>query len=193
VRRVAVAVLLRAGLLSACSSGSDGAAAAATPDSRLKDADTALPACPQQPEGSAPAGELSDVALPCFTGGTVDFGRPQGVPTVVNLWASWCTPCREELPLFQQLATAAGDRLRVVGVVSKDGIGQGASFAQDAGITFPTAFDDDGHVMAGLGLRDLPHTVLIGADGSVAAVQITPFSSLQELESVVADKLGVQL
>jgi thiol-disulfide isomerase/thioredoxin len=115
------------------------------------------------------------------------------VPTVVNLWASWCPPCREELPVVQQLAQAAGDRLRVLGVVSKDGVPQATSFAADAGATFPTAFDPDGELMDGLGIRALPYTYFLAPDGSVAHVEVGAVESLPEFQQLVAEHLGVQL
>jgi cytochrome c biogenesis protein CcmG, thiol:disulfide interchange protein DsbE len=112
---------------------------------------------------------------------------------VVNLWASWCGPCREELPLVQQLADAGGDRLSVVGVISRDGAPQAGSFAADAGATFPSAFDADGELMAELGLGALPYTYLLGADGGIAHVQVGPVADLAELEGLVAEHLGVPL
>ncbi len=154
----------------------------------------ALDACPEQPDRPAAGAEtLPPVALDCPGGGTLDLGRAPGVPTVVNLWASWCTPCREELPLVQQLADAAGDQLSVVGVISRDGAPQAASFAADAGATFPSAFDGDGELMAELGLNGLPYTYLLDADGGVAHVQVGPVADLAEFEALVAEHLGVTL
>jgi thiol-disulfide isomerase/thioredoxin len=115
------------------------------------------------------------------------------VPAVVNLWASWCPPCREELPVVQQLADAAGDRVRVLGVVSKDGVPQATSFAADAGATFPTAFDGEGELMDALGIRALPYTYFLAADGAVAHVEVGPVESLPEFQQLVAEHLGVQL
>ncbi|MGY1727218.1 TlpA family protein disulfide reductase [Geodermatophilus sp. SYSU D01062] len=155
---------------------------------------TDLAACPEQPDEPAADGDLSGVApIECFSGGTLDLGRAPGVPTVLNLWASWCGPCREELPLVQQLADTAGDRVRVVGVISQDGVPQAASFAEDAGVTLPGAFDGHGDVAAALGLRGLPHTVFLAADGSVASVRTGAVESLDELRGLVAQHLGVQL
>jgi thiol-disulfide isomerase/thioredoxin len=72
--------------------------------------------CAELTPTAGSTGKLPDLTLPCFTG-----GRPVGLadlrgPAVINLWASWCGPCRTELPAMQRLADQAGDRLRVVGV-----------------------------------------------------------------------------
>jgi thiol-disulfide isomerase/thioredoxin len=112
---------------------------------------------------------------------------------VVSLWGSWCPPCREELPLMQQLADAAGDRVRVVGVISKDGLPQADSFAADAGVTFPNAFDGDGELMTDLGLNTLPFTYFLDADGGLVFTQVGPVSSEDELRGLVAEHLGVRL
>src|SRR3712207_921387 len=153
-----------------------------------------LAPCPQQPDRPAEGAEtLPALELTCPGGGSLDFGRAPGVPTVVNLWASWCGPCREELPLVQQLSEAGGDRLAVVGVISRDGAPQAASFAADAGATFPSAFDGDGELMAGLGLGGLPYTYLLDADGGIAHVQVGSVADLAELEGLAAEHLGVTL
>jgi cytochrome c biogenesis protein CcmG/thiol:disulfide interchange protein DsbE len=179
--------------LGGCTSGAaeepDGAAATPTPDPLA-----ALAPCPERPDRPAEGAEtLPALDLPCPGGGSLDLGRAPGVPTVVNLWASWCGPCREELPLVQQLADAGGDRLSVVGVISRDGAPQAGSFAADAGATFPSAFDGDGELMAELGLGALPYTYLLDADGGITHVQVGPVADLAELEGLVAEHLGVTL
>ena len=112
---------------------------------------------------------------------------------MVNLWGSWCAPCREELPLLQKLADAAGDRLHVLGVISKDGLPQATSFAAEAGVTFPSAVDGEGKLMAGVGINVLPYTYFLDAAGGVTYTQVGPVSSLAELRKLVAGHLGVRL
>lgn len=150
--------------------------------------------CPDQPDQAVVAGSaLPPLAFECLGGGTLDLARAPGAPTVVNLWGSWCGPCREELPLLQQFADAAGDRVRVLGVISKDGVPQASSFGVDAGVTFPSAFDGKGELMAELGLNALPYTAFLAADGTLVHSELGPVESVDELESLVAEHLGVQL
>jgi thiol-disulfide isomerase/thioredoxin len=179
-------------LLGACSAGGrdDTPAASAAPTTTVAH----LAPCPEQPEKPAEGAQvLPAVTFDCPGGGSLDLGRAPGVPTVVNLWGSWCPPCREEMPVLQQFADAAGDRVRVVGVISKDGLPQADSFAADTGVRFPSAFDGQGELMADLGLNVLPYTYLLDADGALAYTQVGPVTSVDELRGLVAEHLGVKL
>ena len=180
-------------LLTGCTSDDPGSAAPTSASSELESLDTELEACPEQPDQPVADGDLPATVFECFGGGTLDLSRAPGVPTVINLWASWCGPCREELPLVQQLADAGGEQLRVLGVVSLERATAGAAFAEEAGVTFPSAYDGEGEVLASLGLNSLPYTVFLAADGAVTHIQMRPVASLEEFEQLVADHLGVQL
>jgi thiol-disulfide isomerase/thioredoxin len=187
------ALLLLLTLLAGCSSGESDDAGATPASSELDQLDTDLAPCPEQSDEPAADSDLPATVFDCFGGGTLDLSRAPGVPTVLNLWASWCGPCREELPLVQQLAAAGGDQVRVMGVATLDGVTPATSFAEEAGITFPSAFDADGELLSALGANGLPHTVFLAADGSVAYFQLGPVHSLEEFKVLIADHLGVQL
>jgi hypothetical protein len=94
---------------------------------------------------------------------------------------------------MQQLADAAGGRVRVLGVISKDGLPQAESFAADAKVTFPSAFDGQGDLMAGVGINVLPYTYFLDADGGLVYTQVGPVGSIQQLRTLVAQHLGVTL
>jgi thiol-disulfide isomerase/thioredoxin len=189
---VLLLVTLIGALLAGCTAADGKPSAGPSASAGSMQAD--LPPCPDQPATHASGKNLLPaLAFDCLGGGTLDLGRAPGVPTVVNLWASWCGPCREELPLMEQLASSAGSRVRVVGVISKDGRPQANSFAAEAGVTFPGAFDGEGRLMAGMGIKGLPYTYFLDASGAVAYTQVGPVSSLDELRSLVAEHLGVTL
>jgi thiol-disulfide isomerase/thioredoxin len=190
---IAVAVLALAGLLGGCGAGASGKASAAG-SSDVTTVHTVLQPCPQQPDRAATgATTLPKLSFRCLGGGTLDLGRAPGVPTVVNLWGSWCGPCREELPTMQQLAAAAGGKVRVVGVISKDGVPQAESFAEDAKVTFPSAFDGQGDLMTKLGLHGLPYSYFLDADGAVTYTQVGSVGTIDQFEQLVAEHLGVRL
>jgi cytochrome c biogenesis protein CcmG, thiol:disulfide interchange protein DsbE len=192
-RRGIPAGLALVALLGACTSGGTDDETPA-PETASSAAASVLDPCPEQlDEPAAGAGAVPALAFDCLGGGSLDLARAPGVPTVVNLWGSWCAPCREELPLLQDLAVAAGDRVRVLGVISRDGEPQAESFAQDAGTSFPGAFDGDGELMADLGLNGLPFTMFLAADGTLVHSELGPVESEAELRSLVKEHLGVTL
>jgi cytochrome c biogenesis protein CcmG, thiol:disulfide interchange protein DsbE len=191
------AVLLLSAALSSCTP-TDGSAAPATTSeaagASVGSTASALQACPEQGDTAARGAELLPaLSFDCPGGGTLDLGRAPGEPTVLNLWGSWCTPCRDELPVMQQFADAAAGQVRVMGVISKDGRPQAESFAADAGVTFPSAFDGGGKLMTELGLHGLPYTYFLDADGALVYTQVGPVASLDELKTLAAAHLGVQL
>jgi cytochrome c biogenesis protein CcmG/thiol:disulfide interchange protein DsbE len=184
-----VVALLLTGTLSGCTSHSAAPRASGSTSSA-----SVLKACPKQSAAPARGADLLPaVSFDCPGGGSLDLGRAPGVPTVVNLWGSWCGPCREELPIMQQFADSAAGQVRVMGVISKDGRPQSESFAEDAGVTFPSAFDGQGELMSRLGLNALPYTYFLDADGAVVYTQVGPVASVDALRGLVADHLGVHL
>jgi peroxiredoxin len=121
---------------------------------------------------SGPAGLVGTTA-PVFTLRD-DRGRPvslleyRGKLVVMNLWASWCPPCRAEMPDLERLAQRYGKRgVVVIGVNQGESAQQARAFAGSLGITFPIWVDQDqryGRVYAALGL---PTSVIIGRNGVV--------------------------
>ena len=86
-----------------------------------------------------------------------------GTPTVINLWASWCAECREELPLLAKADRAYGDRVRFIGIDIKDAAPEAAlRLADRSGVTYPQLVDRAGRTQAPLGYSGLPQTVLRG-------------------------------
>jgi thiol-disulfide isomerase/thioredoxin len=111
---------------------------------------------------------MPSLPLPCIHGGDrVDLAAGQDVPTVVTIWASWCAPCRVELPEFQRYAERVGSRVRVYGVVSADTRAAATALARELGVRFPTLYDRDGLLMERLGRAALPVTLFLGPEGDV--------------------------
>ncbi|AVT41257.1 alkyl hydroperoxide reductase [Plantactinospora sp. BB1] len=145
------------------------------------------------PGATAAAGRsLPALELPCFVGaGEVAVAELRG-PAVLNLWASWCAPCRKELPAFQRLADRAGDRLRVVGVNSGDSRPAAQSIGEDFGLEFPNLYDRDKKLLTGLGGRAvLPVTLFVDAEGRIRHRDETGALDDAELATLVRRHLGV--
>ena len=93
---------------------------------------------------------------------------------------------------MQQLADAAGDRVRVVGVISKDGVPR-PSRSRGRRSAFPSAVDGDGRLMAAVGLNALPVTYFVDAGGAVTFRQVARCTRSPSSKQLVAAHLGVQL
>ncbi len=92
---------------------------------------------------------LPPLRLSCLTPGpTIDLAALSGRPVLVNLWASWCGPCREEMPVLQAAHEQYGDQVQFLGVDSKDTVEAGAAFLDDIGVTYPQVVDPEGKQIA---------------------------------------------
>ena len=201
--RAAVALAL-AGLLvpglAGCSTAPRAAGPADRPpagaDLAAAQARARLAACPRPGAGlgaAASASGLPAVPLPCLAGGPdVVLARLSGTPTVLNGWASWCVPCRAELPAFQRLSQAAGGRLRVLGVDTEDAAGAAVDFAAARGVRFASVYDSTGRVRTMQRVAGLPFTLFVRADGSVAGVHVGPLE-YPDLVAEATRQLGVRV
>lgn len=124
----------------------------------------ALVAC-----GGSEARELPDLVVPALAGGDgLDLGSLRG-PAVLNLWATWCVPCTDELPDFQR---ASRDRygVRFIGI-DETGFGEDGesiAFLDELGVTYEQYADADGTLAAELEVTELPATLIVDAAGDVA-------------------------
>jgi thiol-disulfide isomerase/thioredoxin len=151
-------------------------------------------AAPTRPGGEAPPPtHLPEISLPCFTGGTPVRLAALGRPGVLNLWASYCAPCRAELPAFQQFAALAGNRLAVLGVVTNDTDDKAASLARDLKVSFPAVTDPQGTLLRSMGQNALPVTLFVAADGTVTHVDRSGRLDLPTLEGLARRYLGVSV
>jgi cytochrome c biogenesis protein CcmG/thiol:disulfide interchange protein DsbE len=138
---------------------------------------------------SGASAKLPGLELPCFTGGTAVKLTGLPGPAVINLWASWCAPCRAELPAMQQLADRAAGKVTVLGVDTFDGREAAASFAADSKVTLPTLFDPDKKLIGALGYTNLPVTIFLAGNGA-AHVEALPLDD-SKLDDLVKRWTGV--
>ncbi|CAB4673101.1 unannotated protein [freshwater metagenome] len=133
------------------------------------------------------------IALGCLDGSP---GAPvnalQG-PIIINVWGSWCGPCKQELPIFRSFYSKSKEKVQLVGVdVEESSIKAGQSFVLKNGITWPNLYDADGASREYFGMG-VPVTWFISADGTVAYKHIGVFKNEIELISLTSKYLGVKL
>ena len=151
-------------------------------------------ACPTA-DGKAPTAKaLPDVTLKCLGGGTsVRLAGLTGTPTVINLWASWCGPCRKELPLLARADKAYGQNLRILGVDFADAAPDAAiALAKASGVTYPLLVDRSSSTKAPFRVIGLPQTVFVDAQGRMVATERAPFRSYADLTAAIRTHLGVK-
>lgn len=125
------------------------------------------------------------VSVPRISGtGDLTIGEPTARPTVVNLWASWCGPCKEEMPAVERFA-AANPGVRVVGVAIDDAPDAAREFAREVGVSFPLGVDGDDRVGDEYGVTGLPTTLLLDRQGRLASTWAGPVTEA-DLEGLAA-------
>lgn len=132
-----------------------------------------------QPSGETSSAAQSGYLAPDFTlsdssGESVTLSELRGKPVILNLWASWCGPCRAEMPALQALHEDLGDQLVILGVNAsdQDSRQKALSFLSENGVTFRIVFDERGEVSDLYLLQALPTTYFIRADGIIEDVII---------------------
>ena len=164
----AVAVLVLVATAGCAARAGGGQAAYPGPDC-LSAATVSPPAAPVGPAAAEPtaAEPLPDLVLPCLDGGRPVRLAATGSPMVINLWASWCAPCRQELPEFQRFADRTAGRVRVVGVDTNDGQTAARALVGDLRLGFPMLFDSDARLLAAVGRTALPVTLFVDGTGRI--------------------------
>ena len=112
----------------------------------------------------------------------------RGLPVVVNIWASWCAPCRTEMPVLQAASETYESRAVIFGVASKDDQEAARAFLGDLGITYPNAFDGTSEIQAVLEVSAYPTTYVFEADGTLRA-RVNGGISEQRLAGLIEDAL----
>ena len=114
-------------------------------------------------------------------------------PMVVNVWGSWCGPCKEEMPVLRAFHERAKDKVQLIGVdVEEASIQDARTFVERNGITWPNLYDPDGRSREYFGLG-VPVTWFIAADGSVAYKHIGIIKDLDQILALTEKHLGITL
>lgn len=205
MRRLAGALLVVALLTSGCAADpQDPGLMPGPPDIevdtkqlRAVKADIGMEQCPEPAGEGAVEGGLPEVTLPCLGGGPDVAMESLRGPMVINVWQSFCPPCREEMPALQAFHERHGDEVPVLGIDYQDTRPLAAlELAGETGATYPSIADPGGD-LNGLGsfpsVRGFPFFVFIDADGVITAFEAGGVTEVAEVEDLVEQHLGVTL
>ena len=133
-------------------------------------------------------GTLPDVTLPRPAGRRRTAGRSPAWagPPSINLWATWCAPCRRELPAFQDVSEQRTD-VAFVGVDIGEDAAAAQAFLDELGVTFPQYADQEAELTDALGTAALPVTLIVGDDGQITTTHIGPLS-VDDLHAAIDDE-----
>lgn len=169
--------LFGAAVLSGC--GSEGEEPSPAPDYAKKLAGAPAPLASLYKQGN----ELLSGGQSAFDDRIASL---QGYPVVVNIWASWCGPCRAEFPVFQQTAAAMGKEVAFLGVNSEDNDDAAETFLSTHQVPYPSYIDPDGSIAGDLkATHGYPATAFFDRDGFLSYTHSGPFESQEELEEAI--------
>jgi thiol-disulfide isomerase/thioredoxin len=150
------------------------------------DLEASLRTLARPPKPPAALGRLHEQANTLLGGGTVAFEARlhalRGHPVVVNKWASWCSPCRAEFPVFQQVATARGKQVAFLGLDANDKAPAAEKFLSARPLPYPSYQDPGQKLSRSLQAPDVaPVTVFLDAKGKTAFIHSGQYTSARQL------------
>ena len=124
-----------------------------------------------QASAAAPAASAPDFSLPARDGGKVQLSELKGEVVMINFWASWCGPCRQEMPLLEQIQEKYEPLgFTMLGVNVEPDSAEAEKFLKGVQVSFPILFDRENSVSARFGVEAMPSSVLIDREGNVRHV-----------------------
>lgn len=150
----------------------------------VRDRSAATPAGPAR-VGAA----IADFTLTGLTGKQVRLSDYAGQPVLINAWATWCPPCRAEMPALHDFYRAhQAEGFALLAVNAGGASAKVQSFIQQTGFTFPVLLDPNATLLTELGIRSFPTSILVGRDGTVKRIHIGMLTANQ-LQTEIAPLL----
>lgn len=151
-------------------------------DTPLKGAPAAAP---------AKGDKLPDLSFECLGGGApVKLSDLRG-PLLLNVWASWCLPCADEIPYLTAAHQSLGDKVRFAGVALTDQDPDSKAWLSFHGVDWPSLADPKGAVRGPMKIPGPPVTLFVNSDGTITEVHYGAFTSARQVQDAIAEHLGV--
>lgn len=147
----------------------------------------------QTPDNSDESSKAPDFTVYDAEGKAIKLSDFHGAPVILNFWASWCPPCRNEMPEFEEAYREYGNEIHFLMVNMTDGSGEtidsAQSFIGEYGYSFPVYFDTSGSAAMAYGISSIPTTFFIDKNGIVKkyAVGSMNKTSLQKGINIIKD------
>jgi DsbE subfamily thiol:disulfide oxidoreductase len=138
--------------------------------------------------------QVENTPAPSFTmetldGGTVSLDEMRGDIVVVNFWATWCGPCRQEAPGFRHLSRKYGSQgVRFLGINERDNRAAAQAFVREFGLGYPSAFDPTGSLADDFALYAMPTTFVLNPEG-IIRYRFVGYVTETELQAAIEDLL----
>jgi peroxiredoxin len=131
---------------------------------------------------AAPSFQLTDI-----DGQTVSLSDFQGEPVLLNFWATWCVPCRLEMPYIQEVYNERSEPgLVILAINIGESLAKVEEFMQDNNLSFPVLLDLEGKVAEKYNILPIPTTYFIDSDGIIRGMQFFAFRSVAEIEDILS-------
>jgi peroxiredoxin len=133
---------------------------------------------------------MSNFTLSDLNSHQVQLSDYRGRPVLINTWATWCPPCRAEMPdINNYLHNHQSSGLVVLAINDGEGADPVSAFAKQLGLTFPVLLDPGSRVLNAMGIHEFPTSIFVGKDGLVKTIHVGLFTP-QTLESEITPLLS---
>ncbi len=142
--------------------------------------------CPAEAPAPEVGKQAPDLQLNTPGGQSIALSELKGTPVLLNFWATWCGPCRHEMPFLQQIYDERPEETLVLLTINiQESSSQVVQFMQSEGFSFTVLLDSNGNVAQRYNIHGIPTTFFIDKDGVIQEIKIGAFQSKADIETIL--------